>query len=201
MWTNVLNVKQVLSQAHAHTAKKKQTSWTSSINENGTTKKKKKRNTKTSPTRTQYYLPWFLPYVKKKKPHEINKNKNRRSVVAAGRWIFFRFILSLCVCVRALEFSFWLLFFSFCVSCWKIKINKQPKKKGDVWGEIDTRFSYCGLSCLALLGKLDAINVKAATDFVARCRNFDGGFGSVPGAESHSGQSYKKKIQNRKKKY
>lgn len=68
---------------------------------------------------------------------------------------------------------------------------------GDEWGEVDTRFSYCALSCLAILGKLwpaegdDAlIDVKAATDYVASCRNFDGGFGATPGAESHAGQVF-----------
>jgi geranylgeranyl transferase type-2 subunit beta len=25
---------------------------------------------------------------------------------------------------------------------------------GDEWGEIDTRFTYCALNCLALLGRL-----------------------------------------------
>jgi geranylgeranyl transferase type-2 subunit beta len=73
---------------------------------------------------------------------------------------------------------------------------------GDKWLEIDTRFSYCALCCLAILGRLPApassaapaaaagptVNVLAATDFVARCKNFDGGFGCVPGAESHAGQ-------------
>jgi geranylgeranyl transferase type-2 subunit beta len=29
---------------------------------------------------------------------------------------------------------------------------------GDKWGEIDTRFTYCALSCLTLLGKIDKIN-------------------------------------------
>eukprot|EP00466_Bigelowiella_natans_P008455 jgi/Bigna1/54462/estExt_Genewise1Plus.C_350005 len=61
---------------------------------------------------------------------------------------------------------------------------------GDKWGEVDTRFSYCALNCLALLGKLDKINVKKATDFVSKCRNFDGGYGAVPGAESHAGQIF-----------
>jgi geranylgeranyl transferase type-2 subunit beta len=61
---------------------------------------------------------------------------------------------------------------------------------GDEWGEIDTRFSYCALSALAILGRLEAglVDVEAATDFVASCKNFDGGFGCVPGAESHAGQ-------------
>jgi geranylgeranyl transferase type-2 subunit beta len=60
---------------------------------------------------------------------------------------------------------------------------------GDEWGEIDTRFSYCALSTLAIMGKLplpptaaaaaDAaaeaaappplIDVAAATAFVGRC--------------------------------
>jgi prenyltransferase beta subunit len=80
-------------------------------------------------------------------------------------------------------------------------------------GEIDTRFSYCALSSLALLGALHPpssgsgsgsgeeegggggaclcpINLPLAVDFIARCRNFDGGFGAVPGAESHAGQIF-----------
>ena len=30
---------------------------------------------------------------------------------------------------------------------------------GDKWGEIDTRFSFCAVAILALLGQLDAINI------------------------------------------
>jgi len=40
---------------------------------------------------------------------------------------------------------------------------------GDKWGEIDTRFSYCALSILSILGKLDQIDLPKAIDFVARC--------------------------------
>jgi len=71
---------------------------------------------------------------------------------------------------------------------------------GDKWGEVDTRFSYCALSAMAILGKLDddddqgarvgVINKAKAVEFVAKCRNFDGGFGAVPGAESHAGQIF-----------
>ena len=41
---------------------------------------------------------------------------------------------------------------------------------GDQYGEIDTRFSYCALSTLSILGKLEDghINKDAAVDFVAR---------------------------------
>lgn len=64
---------------------------------------------------------------------------------------------------------------------------------GDKWGEIDTRFTYCALSSLALLGELHSpglIDLDKAVEFTARCRNFDGGFGAVPGAESHAGQIF-----------
>jgi geranylgeranyl transferase type-2 subunit beta len=41
---------------------------------------------------------------------------------------------------------------------------------GDVWGEVDTRFSYCALSSLSLLGKLQSgiINLDSAVQFVIR---------------------------------
>lgn len=61
---------------------------------------------------------------------------------------------------------------------------------GDEWGEIDTRFSYCALSCLSLLSCLDRVDMDKAVQFVLDCMNFDGGFGCVPGAESHSGQIF-----------
>uniref|UniRef100_A0A7R9WA00 Geranylgeranyl transferase type-2 subunit beta n=1 Tax=Pseudictyota dubia TaxID=2749911 RepID=A0A7R9WA00_9STRA len=68
---------------------------------------------------------------------------------------------------------------------------------GDEWGEVDTRFSYCALSALSILGSLPergekggVIDVRKAAQYVASCRNFDGGFGCVPGAESHAGQIF-----------
>lgn len=33
---------------------------------------------------------------------------------------------------------------------------------GDKWGEVDTRFSYCGVSCLDLLGSLGKIDIRKA---------------------------------------
>eukprot|EP00518_Triparma_eleuthera_P001113 CAMPEP_0182453034 /NCGR_PEP_ID=MMETSP1319-20130603/269_1 /TAXON_ID=172717 /ORGANISM="Bolidomonas pacifica, Strain RCC208" /LENGTH=351 /DNA_ID=CAMNT_0024650921 /DNA_START=55 /DNA_END=1113 /DNA_ORIENTATION=+ len=62
--------------------------------------------------------------------------------------------------------------------------------KGDKWGEVDTRFSYCALSTLAILKRLDAVDTDRAAAFVAECKNFDGGFGCLPGAESHAGQIF-----------
>lgn len=58
------------------------------------------------------------------------------------------------------------------------------------WGEVDTRFSFCSLASLALLDRLDAISVPNAATFVISCMNFDGGFGVVPGSETHAGQIY-----------
>ncbi len=45
---------------------------------------------------------------------------------------------------------------------------------GDKWGEIDTRFSYCALSCLSILGSLndESVNVKKAVEFVVRYGSF-----------------------------
>lgn len=59
---------------------------------------------------------------------------------------------------------------------------------GDSWGEIDTRFSYCALSALSILGALTCVDVPRAVDYILQCRNLDGGFGAVIGAESHAGQ-------------
>ncbi|KAJ1551839.1 hypothetical protein HK096_002143, partial [Nowakowskiella sp. JEL0078] len=53
-------------------------------------------------------------------------------------------------------------------------------------GEVDTRFSYCALSCLSILNALESININKAVEFVDKCKNFDGGYGTVPGAESHA---------------
>ena len=48
-------------------------------------------------------------------------------------------------------------------------------------------------------GRLDAINVDKAVEYVISCMNFDGGFGCRPCSESHSGQvnaAYNEWIQN-----
>lgn len=85
--------------------------------------------------------------------------------------------------------------------------NEDGSFSGDEWGEVDTRFSYCALSCLALLGRLPlpkwavvertevepesaGIDIHRAVEYIISCRNFDGGFGCVPGAESHAGQVF-----------
>ena len=72
---------------------------------------------------------------------------------------------------------------------------------GDEWGEVDTRFSYCALSALSILGQLheheredssqvQVVDIEKAAKYIASCQNFDGGFGCHPGAESHAGQIF-----------
>ena len=39
----------------------------------------------------------------------------------------------------------------------------------------------------SILGKLPSLDVDKTAGFVKSCLNFDGGFGSRPGAESHAG--------------
>lgn len=60
---------------------------------------------------------------------------------------------------------------------------------GDNWGEVDVRFTYCALQALAILGKLDRLDLDKVVAHIESCMNFDGGFGNVPGAESHAGHS------------
>jgi geranylgeranyl transferase type-2 subunit beta len=50
---------------------------------------------------------------------------------------------------------------------------------------------YAALNALSLLGLLGRVDVPLAMSFVRRCANAaDGGYGTVPGAESHAGQVF-----------
>ena len=64
--------------------------------------------------------------------------------------------------------------------------NSDGSFSGDHSGEVDTRFSYCAVSVLSLLGKLDLIDRVQARNFILSCKNIDGAFGGMPGAESHA---------------
>ena len=59
---------------------------------------------------------------------------------------------------------------------------------GDEWGEIDTRFLYCAVNALSLLGRLSELDIDKTVSYIRQCKNFDGGYGNVAGAESHAGQ-------------
>jgi geranylgeranyl transferase type-2 subunit beta len=70
--------------------------------------------------------------------------------------------------------------------------NKDGSFKLDKYGESDTRFSYCAVSCLKLLKAEEELKsiIKKSTEYVLACQNFDGGFGGVPGAESHAAYTF-----------
>ncbi|CAN1232323.1 Geranylgeranyl transferase type-2 subunit beta 1 [Linum perenne] len=68
--------------------------------------------------------------------------------------------------------------------------NEDGSFSGDMWGEVDTRFSYIAICSLSILKRLDRINVEKAVNYIISCRNVDGGFGCTPGGESHSGQIF-----------
>jgi hypothetical protein len=59
---------------------------------------------------------------------------------------------------------------------------------GDAFGETDTRFLYCAVSALSLLGALDHLDRERTVSYLVSCRNFDGGFGRIAGSESHAAQ-------------
>ncbi|KAJ0020153.1 hypothetical protein Pint_31057 [Pistacia integerrima] len=67
--------------------------------------------------------------------------------------------------------------------------NEDGSFSGDMWGEVDTRFSYIAICCLSILQRLDKINVDKAVNYIVSCKNLDGGFGCTPGGESHAGQN------------
>jgi geranylgeranyl transferase type-2 subunit beta len=43
---------------------------------------------------------------------------------------------------------------------------------GDEFGEIDTRFTYCAVSCLSLLNRLDSFPKAKTLDYLISCQNF-----------------------------
>lgn len=62
--------------------------------------------------------------------------------------------------------------------------------KGDSFGEVDTRFVFVSVYILTLLDALTVEVASGASKFILQCLNFDGGFGMLPGAESHAAQVY-----------
>ncbi|OIT05186.1 geranylgeranyl transferase type-2 subunit beta 1 [Nicotiana attenuata] len=68
--------------------------------------------------------------------------------------------------------------------------NEDGSFSGDIWGEVDARFSYIAILSLALMHQLDKVDVGKAVKYILSCKNVDGGFGCTPGAESHAGQIF-----------
>jgi hypothetical protein len=77
-------------------------------------------------------------------------------------------------------------------------IQPSGEVSGDTFGETDSRFTYILLNSLSLLNRLDDLDKpelyggkgrEMLIENLRGCMNFDGGFGSTPGGESHGGQS------------
>ncbi|PVU89179.1 hypothetical protein BB561_005500 [Smittium simulii] len=61
---------------------------------------------------------------------------------------------------------------------------------GDIWGEMDTRFAFIGLAICNILGSIDTLRIEPIVEYIEKSMNYDGGFGSGPGGESHAAQVY-----------
>ncbi|KAJ2359155.1 Rab geranylgeranyltransferase [Coemansia sp. RSA 2618] len=61
---------------------------------------------------------------------------------------------------------------------------------GDEWGEHDTRFAFISVAVLSFFNKQSELNIDAIVAYVRDSMNYDGGFGSKPGGESHAAQVY-----------
>lgn len=66
--------------------------------------------------------------------------------------------------------------------CDAFRYNKAALIRALVYGRRTAiRFTYCALLCLSILDRTSMIDVAGALGFIARCKNFDGGFGCTPG--------------------
>ncbi|KAG5051278.1 hypothetical protein AAZX31_02G088100 [Glycine max] len=57
-------------------------------------------------------------------------------------------------------------------------------------GETDLRFVYCAAAICFMLDNWSGMDKEKTKDYILRCQSYDGGFGLVPGAESHGGATY-----------
>eukprot|EP00256_Glycine_max_P058540 XP_014626691.1 geranylgeranyl transferase type-1 subunit beta isoform X3 [Glycine max] len=57
-------------------------------------------------------------------------------------------------------------------------------------GETDLRFVYCAATICFMLDNWSGMDKEKTKDYILRCQSYDGGFGLVPGAESHGGATY-----------
>ncbi|KAI5431434.1 hypothetical protein KIW84_035573 [Lathyrus oleraceus] len=55
-------------------------------------------------------------------------------------------------------------------------------------GETDLRFVYCAAAICFMLGNWNGVDKEKVKDYILKCQSYDGGFGLVPGAESHVSQ-------------
>ncbi|KAI3793349.1 hypothetical protein L1987_35966 [Smallanthus sonchifolius] len=56
--------------------------------------------------------------------------------------------------------------------------------------ETDLRFVYCAAVISSLLDNWSGIDKEKAKNYILSCQSYDGGFGLIPGQESHGGATY-----------
>ncbi|XP_047334490.1 geranylgeranyl transferase type-1 subunit beta-like [Impatiens glandulifera] len=56
--------------------------------------------------------------------------------------------------------------------------------------EKDLRFVYCAASICSMLEDWSGMDIEKAKNYIVDCQSYDGGFGLIPGLESHGGATY-----------
>ncbi|KAL5569108.1 hypothetical protein UlMin_025683 [Ulmus minor] len=56
--------------------------------------------------------------------------------------------------------------------------------------ETDLRFIYCAAAICSMLGNWSGMDREKAKEYIINCQSYDGGFGLIPGSESHGGATY-----------
>ncbi|KAL2230252.1 geranylgeranyl transferase type-1 subunit beta isoform X1 [Sesamum indicum] len=57
-------------------------------------------------------------------------------------------------------------------------------------GETDLRFVFCAAAICSMLGNWNGMDREKAKEYIVNCQSYDGGFGLIPGSESHGGATY-----------
>ncbi|KAM7265738.1 hypothetical protein ACFE04_003421 [Oxalis oulophora] len=59
-----------------------------------------------------------------------------------------------------------------------------------IGAETDLRFMYCAAAICFMLNDWSGMDKEKAKEYIKSCQSYDGGFGLVPGSESHGGGTY-----------
>ncbi|NWW97789.1 FNTB farnesyltransferase, partial [Caloenas nicobarica] len=59
-----------------------------------------------------------------------------------------------------------------------------------IGGEVDVRSAYCAASVASLTNILTPALFAGTAEWIARCQNWEGGIGGVPGMEAHGGYTF-----------
>ncbi|KAL2539935.1 Geranylgeranyl transferase type-1 subunit beta [Abeliophyllum distichum] len=59
-----------------------------------------------------------------------------------------------------------------------------------IGAETDLRFVFCAAAICSMLKNWSGMDREKAKDYIISCQSYDGGFGLIPGSESHGGATY-----------